>query len=234
MYKIYLITNLKNKKQYVGITKFSLEERFSQHIKRGFLLTEAIRKYGQKTFSIELVEQVESAERVYELEQYYIKQYDTKVPNGYNLTDGGDGISGLKHNDETKEKIKLSRIGKPSNNKGKTWKQKNKRPVGFIRGEYKTRKDKGKKFTSEIKDKMKANNLDKYGVENPMHREEVKEKLKQTILEIYGVEHFSQSDDFKEKFKNTCLEKYGVEHVSQTEEFREKVLQTFIKWNPLP
>jgi hypothetical protein len=61
---------------------------------------------GQKTFSIELVEQVESAERVYELEQYYIKQYDTKVPNGYNLTDGGDGISGLKHNDETKEKIK--------------------------------------------------------------------------------------------------------------------------------
>lgn len=72
-----------------------------------------------------------------------------------NETDGGDGISGLKHNDETKEKIKLSRIGKPSNNKGKTWKQKNKRPVGFIRGEYKTRKDKGKKFTSEIKDKMK-------------------------------------------------------------------------------
>jgi predicted GIY-YIG superfamily endonuclease len=47
MYKIYLITNLKNNKQYVGITKFSLEERFSQHIKRGFILTEAIRKYGK-------------------------------------------------------------------------------------------------------------------------------------------------------------------------------------------
>jgi predicted GIY-YIG superfamily endonuclease len=46
MYKIYLIANIKNKKQYVGITKFSIEERFSQHVKRGFLLTEAIQKYG--------------------------------------------------------------------------------------------------------------------------------------------------------------------------------------------
>jgi group I intron endonuclease len=103
MYKVYLITNIENKKQYVGITKFSLEERFTQHIKRGFILTEAIQKYGQQKFSIELVEEVESAERAYELEQYYIKKYDTKVPNGYNLTDGGDGIFGWEASEEYRQ-----------------------------------------------------------------------------------------------------------------------------------
>ena len=48
MYKVYLIANIENKKQYVGITKFSIEERFLQHTKRGFLLTEAIEKYGEQ------------------------------------------------------------------------------------------------------------------------------------------------------------------------------------------
>jgi predicted GIY-YIG superfamily endonuclease len=54
-YNIYLITNIENKKQYVGITKFSITERFYQHSKRGFLLTEAIKKYGEDKFFIELI-----------------------------------------------------------------------------------------------------------------------------------------------------------------------------------
>jgi hypothetical protein len=33
---------------------------------------------------------------LYDLEKYYIKKYNTKAPNGYNLTDGGDGIFGCK------------------------------------------------------------------------------------------------------------------------------------------
>jgi group I intron endonuclease len=111
MYKIYLITNIENKKQYVGITKFSIEERFFQHTKRGFLLTEAIQKYGEQNFSIELVEEVESAERAYELEIFYIQKYNTKVPNGYNLTDGGDGIFGWEASEEYRqecsERVKL-------------------------------------------------------------------------------------------------------------------------------
>ena len=57
-YNIYLITNLENKKQYVGITKFSITERFYQHTKRGFILTEAIKKYGEGKFFTELIEEV--------------------------------------------------------------------------------------------------------------------------------------------------------------------------------
>ena len=59
MYNIYLITNLENNKKYVGLTKFSITERFHQHLKRGFVLTEAIKKYGENKFFIELIEEVD-------------------------------------------------------------------------------------------------------------------------------------------------------------------------------
>jgi predicted GIY-YIG superfamily endonuclease len=35
IHNIYLITNIENKKQYVGITKFTIQERFLQHTRRG-------------------------------------------------------------------------------------------------------------------------------------------------------------------------------------------------------
>lgn len=78
-----------------------------------------------------------------------------------NTTDGGEGCSGMVHSEETREKLRESRKGKPGNNKGKTWTQKNKRESNISRGKYKTRKDKGKIFNFEIKQKMKEGKRDK-------------------------------------------------------------------------
>lgn len=204
MYKIYLITNKENKKQYVGITKFSLEERFSQHIKRGFLLTEAIQKYGEQKFFINLIEEVESSERAYELEQYYIKQYNTKVPNGYNLTDGGDGIFGWevseeyrqqcservkqlhkekkvgmygkKHSNETRKKMSSVSKGKP-----KPWLLGRKFSPETI--ERLRQINLGKIASEETRKKISENHHDVNGEKNPMygkkHSPETIEKLKQ-------------------------------------------------------
>ena len=205
MYKIYLITNIENAKKYVGITKFSLNERFSQHIKRGFLLTEAIQKYGCQNFSIDLIEEVESAERAYELEQYYIREYNTKVPNGYNLTDGGDGIFGWeateeyrkecserakklhkekkvgmygkKHSDETKKKMSDSLKG-------------NRNCSGRKLSEYSKQKIRekhlGKTLSEETKQKISENHHDISGQNNPMygkkHSPETIEKMRQKAL----------------------------------------------------
>jgi len=207
MYKIYLITNSKNKKKYVGITKFSIEERFSQHSKRGFILTEAIKKYGEQNFSIELIEEVESAERAYELEQYYIKKYNTKVPNGYNLTDGGDGLYGViiseedrkrrsevmkklhkekrtgmhgkKHTEETKKKMSDASKGKE-----KPW------LIGTKRSEDTKSKmsssHKGKVLSESTKKKISENHHDVNGKNNPMygkkHSPETIEKMRQKAL----------------------------------------------------
>ena len=204
MYKIYLITNLLNLKQYVGVTKFSIEERFLQHTKRGFLLTEAIQKYGEKMFSIELIEKVESPEKAYELEQYYITKYNTKSPNGYNLTDGGDGIFGWEaseeyrqecseratqlhrqkkvgmygktHSDETKKKMSAASKGKP-----KPWLVG--REVSEETKEKISNSNKGKFVSEETRKKISENHHNISGKNNPMygkkHSPETIEKIKQ-------------------------------------------------------
>jgi len=205
MYKVYLITNIENKKQYVGITKFSLEERFSQHIKIGFLLTEAIQKYGHQKFSIELIEEVESAERVYELEQYYIKQYDTKVPNGYNLTDGGDGIFGWEASEEYRqecsERVKQLHKEKKVGMYGKTHSEETKKKMSIsakgnknclgrnLSEESKQKireKHIGKFVSEETKKKISQNHHDISGKNNPMfgkkHSPETIEKMRQKAL----------------------------------------------------
>jgi hypothetical protein len=68
-----------------------------------------------------------------------------------NTSDGGTGSSGMVHSNETKNTIREARKGKPSNNKGKTWVQKTNPRTGVKRGNYKTRKDKGKTFSDEVK-----------------------------------------------------------------------------------
>jgi len=205
MYKIYLITNIENKKQYVGITKFSLEERFSQHIKRGFLLTEAIQKYGEQKFSINLIEEVESAERAYELEQYYIKQYNTKVPNGYNLTDGGDGIFGWEvseeYRQECSERVKQLHKDKKVGMYGKKHSEETKKKMSaaskgnthclgrMLSQETKQKireKHLGKVLSEETKKKISENHYDISGKNNPMygkkHSPETIEKIRQKAL----------------------------------------------------
>ena len=51
---------------------------------------------------------------------------------------------------------------------------------------------------------------------------EIKNKIKENNLEKYGCEYYQQTDDFKNKFINTCLDKYGVTNPMQIFEIHEK------------
>ena len=65
-------------------------------------LKRAFEKYGIENFKFRIIcICFDDDLNKYEIE--YIKKYDTIVPNGYNLSEGGSfGFSGCKHSEETK------------------------------------------------------------------------------------------------------------------------------------
>lgn len=94
--KIYKITNHINGKIYVGQTVKSLKERFQKHCwgttendsyHLNMAIKKAIKKYGKENFTIELIEEVETA-KLDEREIYWISYYDS-YNKGYNCTKGG-------------------------------------------------------------------------------------------------------------------------------------------------
>lgn len=99
---IYCITNSINQKQYVGQTRFSLQERWYDHCKnatdeskKNRPLYSAMRKYGIENFKITLLEEV-PIDELDKAEQRWIQLLDT-YRNGYNATLGGEGKQKYNH-----------------------------------------------------------------------------------------------------------------------------------------
>jgi group I intron endonuclease len=142
---VYLITNTVNGKRYIGQTSYSLEKRWFLHCNRKSCtaLHNAINKYGADKFTAEILFSVPTKELAGELEIEYIKRYNTKAPNGYNLTDGGEGVKSL--SDEIRIKRNQKLLG-------------NRNAVGAIRTpEYLkalSERFKGRVFSEETKHKM--------------------------------------------------------------------------------
>jgi len=99
-FKVYCMINKINKKKYTGITTYTLPHRFSSHLsaadphKGG--ISGAIAKYGKDNWMIYLIDDTaKNWDELCNQEKYYIKSLRTKAPNGYNLTDGGEGQLGV-------------------------------------------------------------------------------------------------------------------------------------------
>lgn len=108
-------------KYYIGQTirpKF----RKNEHVSRAFNGSElpfhrAIRKYRMDSFEYSILCKITCSntetlsEILNNLEQYYITKYNSKVPTGYNVTEGGEGNLGIVLSEETKYKMSLSKVG---------------------------------------------------------------------------------------------------------------------------
>lgn len=107
---VYKIINHINNKIYVGQHKGStLDEHYWGS---GRLIKKAINKEGLDMFSIEVLEWCSSKENLNDREKYWIDYLDAINPDiGYNLTTGGDGVKGYVMSWETKDKIRLAKIG---------------------------------------------------------------------------------------------------------------------------
>ncbi len=112
---IYKIINIKNQKIYIGQTiKKRPTDRFSQHKylalhpqqeKNISYLHRAMKSDGIDNFKFEIIEQVNNL-LLNEREKYWIKQYNSLAPNGYNLTVGGQGTLGFSRPQSQEERNK--------------------------------------------------------------------------------------------------------------------------------
>lgn len=117
---IYKIENQINNKIYIGLTKLARPtDRFSKHKYEGrhlkpndhSLLHKAMAKYGVDNFVFTIIEEVDN-DLMPMREQYWIKQYNSQQPNGYNITEGGEGTPGFSRPQTLEEREKRKRSNK--------------------------------------------------------------------------------------------------------------------------
>lgn len=118
---IYCISNIKNKRKYIGQTTKPIELRFKEHMQNAFdknknsfntKFSLAIRKLGEDSFDIKALKENIPNNELNNEEKYYIKYYNS-YRAGYNATPGGDCEFRTHHSD------------KPNLNKHPTKKTKN-------------------------------------------------------------------------------------------------------------
>ena len=106
---IYLITDTTNNMKYVGQHHYNKEGELDPNYHGSGVIIRNIYKKRPETLKEEYIKTCYSEEEMNSDEQYYIKFFKTLWPNGYNLTEGGDGVLPC---EETRRKISESNKGK--------------------------------------------------------------------------------------------------------------------------
>ena len=159
---IYLIIDLTNWKKYVGQHHYHLEKLDSNYHGSGTIISKIYKKRPHTLKEVYL-KTCYTQEELDEWEQYYIKFYNTLYPNGYNLTEGGNGCVAC---EETRKKISESNKGRIAPNKGKPMSEEQKRKLSEI--------NKGKHHSDEAKRKMSEKRKGRH------HTEESKKKMSES------------------------------------------------------
>ena len=179
---IYLITDTTNGMQYTGKHHYDKEGELDPNYHGSGVIIRNIYKKRPETLKEEYIKTCYSEEEMNNDEKYYIKLYDTLWPNGYNLTEGGDGgipceearrkMSESKKNisEETRKKLSESLKGRPSPNKGKQFSEETRKKL--------SESHKGKKLSDETKRKMSEKRKGRH------HTEESKRKMSESKKNI--------------------------------------------------
>ena len=191
---IYLITDTTNGMKYTGKHHYHIEGQLDPNYHGSGVIIKNIYKKRPETLKEEYIKTCYSEEEMCSDEQYYIKVFKTLWPNGYNLTEGGDG--GV-HCEETRKKLSKA-------HKGKILSEEHRRKIsethmGLQSGEkhpfY------GKHHTEETRRKLSNSHKGKH------HTEESKKKMSDAHSgennPFYGKHH---TEEFKKKFSKIVLQ----------------------------
>ena len=89
---IYLITDTTNGMKYTGKHHYHIEGQLDPSYHGSGTIIKNIYKKRPETLKEEYIKTCYSEEEMCSDEQYYIKLFKTLWPNGYNLTEGGEGF----------------------------------------------------------------------------------------------------------------------------------------------
>lgn len=113
---IYIIENKLNGDSYVGKT-VNIERRWKKHLSNvgcgDTHLSRAMRKHGVENFDFKIVdEHEEESYALNVLEPMWISKLRESGVHLYNMTEGGEGISGFAHSEQTIAKMSQSQTGR--------------------------------------------------------------------------------------------------------------------------
>ena len=113
-YTVYKLTSPSNK-VYIGITSQSVKKRWNNGngYKRCPAMNKAITKYGWENFTKEILLENTTESEAKSLETLLIKVHMSNDSRyGYNITEGGEGTTGIKMSEEMKEHLRQINLGK--------------------------------------------------------------------------------------------------------------------------
>jgi group I intron endonuclease len=181
---IYLIKNKLNNKCYVGQTIRTLQKRWKEHCdsnRKGSVINSVILKYSPDNFEITVIVETDN-DKLDELEVKYIKEYNSLYPNGYNIQTGGN--LNKKHCKESREKMRLSKLGEKNHNFGKHRSDETKKKISLSKI-GKNHHFFGKELSYEHK--LNLSKSHKKTTELPMYMVYLKERPKQYQDEGYSI-----------------------------------------------
>ena len=191
-------------KVYIGQT-IHPHRRHIQHknsinnkIKTKFIC--AILKYGFENFKYEIISvvDIDNKEQFHNklnwMEKYYIKKFNS-CENGYNITEGGGGTSGMRLTKETKELLSKLRKGTKKPESFKIYMSNKWKGVSKSKDSIEKRKETIKSKYNNFKGEFNSN----YG-KHHKHSEETKEKIGFGVRgNKNGMYGKHQSDEVKER-----------------------------------
>jgi len=218
---------------YVGQTTKTLKERRKEYEYKincvDFYFYRAMRKYGIDNFTWKIIKICRNKTELDWWEKYYIQKYKTKYPNGYNMTDGGEGTPnriirdetryklrianlGKKASEETRKKLSESHMGKPNSHKGKKFSKEWKENLSKAHKGYKMPEEQKKKISESLRGRIVTENT-RNKIRNSLvgrkQSEEVKLKRVKILRKIWN------SKEYKRKMSvlitNWWAEKKGIQ-----------------------
>jgi hypothetical protein len=214
---IYRITDRDNKKMYIG--QHISNKINDNYFGSGILIKEQIKKHGKQNFIKDIIEHCQDQVSLNERESFYIKEFNTIYPYGYNLTLGGDGNSGWKMTDETKLKISQKNKGIHHSEEFK-----------IIRSKLTSGKNNpnyGKKMSEETKNKIRNSLMGKNLSEETKKKQSEKRKgIK------FSEEHKRHlKDSIRIYYNNLPREKHHSYGIAMAEEIKNKISKSLVEFH---